>query len=485
MRNVSGSTRRFSLSHSLSGALLALSAWLAGCSGSQNSGPGAVSLSASTLPFHSSQALSGGVSTDTGVLVLTNTGAGPLQVTQVNVLGPAANAFQLTPGSCVGTLASGASCRVSLHFVPTSASAVSNAQLVFTDDAEGIAGSTQTVSLTGYPYGEVHSIAHFGDSITCGFYAQPNDGTGLVYSTQGYAGLFDTVVGVPAENWCRQGDTAADLSRQWVPLHSSPTATDYQLYTVMIGSNDGYRYGIPDTALNAYTAEAGAALAWLAMPSKDKVLASAAMQAAGNWSSDVGPGMMSADTGAALRFNVTQAVAGRQLYVVYHVWAEPSTIAGKAAIAVDGAVVATVDESYDAWAYVPTENGTRDTFLLKTVPLGAAGAHTVTFTSAGAPGTSVGLLWAGVPQTDYQQVAGAPRVLAGMVPTSPSGNQAYVATVFSQQLKTLIPLLNADGLNVVVVPTDTALDPGTDFADILHPNNAGHAKLAAVFERYR
>ena len=144
-----------------------------------------------------------------------------------------------------------------------------------------------------------------------------------------------------------------------------------------------------------------------------------------------------------------------------------------------------MEESTNSPAFLPTENGTADTFLLQTVPLGAVGPHTVTFHSAGPAGSVVGLLWAGVPQQNYPQVPGAPRVLAGLITTSPSGNQAYVADVYNLQLKSLIPTLTADGLNVTLVPTDGVLDPGTDFADILHPNTAGHVKLANAFEQYR
>ncbi len=418
-------------------------------------------------------------------VTLTNTGTALLTVSGVAVSGTSATAFVVTGGNCLGTLPPGASCTETVTYSPKLASAADSASLLFTDDALGQAGSTQSVALTGSALAEVDSVENFGDSITCGFYAQPNDGTGLVYSLEGYAGLFDTYLGVPAGNWCRQGDTAADLSRQWVPFHSTPTSTDHQLYTVMIGANDAYRYGIPQTALSTYTQEVGAALAWLALPNSDKVLANAATQQTGTWSPDVGFGLISSDARASLSFNVNQAVAGRNLYVVYHVWALPYGQAGKASIAVDGAVQATVEESQNSGAFLPTENGTYDTYLVQTVPLGAAGPHTVTFTSVGPSGSAVGLLWAGVAQADYHAVDGAPRVLVGLITNSPSGNQTYAADIFNLQLKSLVPAMAADGMNLVIVPTDRVLDPGGDFVDLLHPNNAGHAKLAAAFEQYR
>ncbi len=418
-------------------------------------------------------------------VTLTNTGTTPLTVASVTLSGASAAAFQVSAGTCAGMLAAEASCTEAVVYSPTIASAGDNASLVFTDDAMGVMGSVQTVALAGKALAEVDSVENFGDSLTCGFYAQPNDGTGLVWSLEGYAGLFDAWLGVPAQNWCRQGDTAADLSRLWVPFHSTPASTGNQLFTLMIGTNDAYRYGIPTDALQTYTQEVGAAVAWLAMPNSDKVLANAITQQVGTWSPDVGFGMMSTSAGASLTFNVNQAAAGRNLYVVYHVWAQPYGVAGKATISVDGTVQATVDESANSSVRIPTENGTSDTFLVRTVPLGAVGPHTVSFSSVGPSGSEIGLLWAGVAQENYVAVDGAPRVLLGLVPNSPSGNQTFAADNYSLQLGSLVPTLVADGMNVQIVPTSRVLDPGTDFADILHPNNAGHAKLAAAFEQYR
>ena len=418
-------------------------------------------------------------------VTLTSTGTTPLTVTGVSVTGAAASAFTLNPGACLGQLPVGSSCAATVTYNPTLASPADNATLVFTDNSLGGTGGSQTATLTGSALAEVDSVTNFGDSITCGFYAQPNDGTGLVWSLEGYAGLFDTYLGVPALNSCRQGDTAADLSRLWAPFKASPAANSHQLYTLMIGTNDAYRYGIPQSSLQTYTQEVGAALAWLAMPDTDKILANTITQQTGTWTPDVGFGLMSTSAAASLTFSVNQAVAGRNLYLVYHVWALPYGQAGQATIAVDGVTQATVQESQNSLVNIPTENGTGDTFLVQIVPLGAAGPHTITFTSAGAPGSQVGLLWAGTPQANYNTVDGAPRVLVGLITNSPSGNQTYAADIYNLQLKALVPALAADGMNLTIVPTDRVLDTNTDFNDILHPNTAGHAKLAATFKQYR
>ncbi len=418
-------------------------------------------------------------------LTLSNTGTAPLVISGVTISGANASAFILGVGGCDEILAVGSSCTETLTYAPTAASIADTASLVFTDNSAGMVGSTQVVSLTGSALAEVDSVTNFGDSITCGFYAQPNDGTNNVYSTQGYAGLFDRFVGARAENYCRQGDEAADLSRVWVPFYSSPALGANQLYTVMIGTNNAYRYGVGPLNLGSYNHEVGAALAWLGMPATDKVLANTISERTGTWTSDTGFGLTSSDAAASLTFNVNQAVAGRNLYVVYHVYFVALGQAGTASISVDGIAQATVDESEGSGFGPPTQNGTSDSYFLQTVPLGAAGAHTVTFTSSGTPVSPVALLWAGVPQGDYTVIAGAPRVLVGAITNSPSGNQTYSTDVYNIQLRSLVSSLIADGMNITVVPTDAVLDPGTDFVDLLHPNNAGHAKLAAAFEKFR
>ncbi len=418
-------------------------------------------------------------------VTLTNSGTAPLAISDVMITGPNASAFSLSNSGCNQTLAANSSCTEAVTYDPQLARKGDSASLTFVDDAGNQQGSTQTVSLTGSALAEVDSVTNFGDSITCGFYAQPNDGTDYVYSLEGYAGLFDKFVGAPATNRCRQDDEAADLSRLFVPFYSSPSATGNQLYTVMIGTNNAYRNGSADVSLNNYVRELGAALAWLALPSSDKVLASSITQRTGTWSNDVGFGLASSDGGASLTFHVNQAVANRNLYVVYHVYYVPYGQAGTASISVDGVAQASVDESENSGFGPPTPNGTFDTYFLQIVPLGAVGTHTVTFSSTGPAGSVVSLLWAGVPQGNYAMVDGAPRVLVGAITNSPSSNQTYTAGVYNARLRSFISSLAADGMNIVVVPTDTVLDPNTDFVDLLHPNNAGHAKLAAAFENFR
>jgi hypothetical protein len=75
---------------------------------------------------------------------LTNNGSAPLTVTGVS----ASSGFG-TSTNCVGTLQPGDHCNESVTFSPTTTGPTSGAVLTFTDNSGNVAGSTQTVPLSG------------------------------------------------------------------------------------------------------------------------------------------------------------------------------------------------------------------------------------------------------------------------------------------------------------------------------------------------
>jgi len=83
-------------------------------------------------------------------VVLTNTGAGSLALASVSIVGPNKRDFTWTSecGTIPAQIASNATCTIQLAFDPSVAGA-ETATLTFTDNSNGTAGSTQTVSLTG------------------------------------------------------------------------------------------------------------------------------------------------------------------------------------------------------------------------------------------------------------------------------------------------------------------------------------------------
>jgi lysophospholipase L1-like esterase len=323
------------------------------------------------------------------------------------------------------------------------------------------------------------SVTNFGDSITCGYYALPNDGGGYMYSMEGYATLLDTALGVAAKDLCRGGDQAADMARLWVYPNTMPQLNQGQLYTVLIGTNDVHFCGPSPGCIANWSGALTASLAWLAVPRTDKVLASE-MTASSGWAEDMDFGMSTSVAGETLSFDVQQAVAGRSLNVAYRVFDPTLQAGGVAMVSVDGEPVATLNASQA----MATQNSTKDTIFVARLPLGAVGQHHVTITT-GRTGTGAGaffsILWAGVPTESYAEVSGAPTVVVGSVPLTGADLLNAIAAQYNAALTTLVAGLTADGMNLRVAPTGTALLPA-DMVDLLHPGNAGHAKLAAAFE---
>ncbi len=91
-------------------------------------------------------------------IALANSGGAPLSVASIALTGTDAGQYVLTAAAngavpaCTltnGTVAAGASCNVAVQFKPTSTGAHNNAAVTFTDNAGGIAGTLQNVTITG------------------------------------------------------------------------------------------------------------------------------------------------------------------------------------------------------------------------------------------------------------------------------------------------------------------------------------------------
>ena len=408
-------------------------------------------------------------------VTLTNTGKAALSITG-SAVSDTLN-FALT-NTCGASLAPAASCSLAVVFQPQARGSYA-ATLTVTDNAGGVPGSTQTVSLSGAGFLRVSSVANFGDSITCGSFASPANGSGYVYSLNGYAGLFDAALAVPSRNFCRSTDEAADTARLWVQ-NVTPALGQSQLSTVLIGTNDVALCGSSAGCMANYRYALQAALAWLALPASDKVLANSIPTRRGNWTTDLYSDLATTSAGATLDFTVQQVVANRPLYVAFRV-ADPGINGGAAAVTVDGAAATTLSTIASTGHTVLTPNGTADTIFLAQLPLGAAGAHSVHIQTTSADGAYWALMWAGVSTGNYASVVAAPRVLVGGIITSLSAPLNTTIAQYNSLLSQTVADFQAQGLNIQMAPTANALDPSTDFVDTFHPNTGGHVKLAAAF----
>jgi lysophospholipase L1-like esterase len=311
---------------------------------------------------------------------------------------------------------------------------------------------------------------NFGDSITAGW--------GSTAPQLAYAALLDTAIAGPNANLSRAGDQAADMARLWVYPNAAPALGGAQLFTVMIGTNDAYVCGGSDGCIANWYQSLAASLAWLAVPSADKVLGNSIAQRSGSWTPDLKAGIATTAAGATLSFPVNQTQQGRSLLVAYRVF-DTGAGGGAATLSVNGQPVATLSATVTTGQAIDTKNGTSDTIFLASVPLGEVGQYTVTLTTT-MPG-SFSLQWAGISSGNYATTLAAPRVLIGQI--TDTGSAALNATVdlYNAQLTQLVAALTAEGLNIRIVPTGNVLNPGTDFSDELHPNDAGHLLLAQTF----
>jgi sugar lactone lactonase YvrE len=123
--------------------------------------PSGVALSPSSLSF-SNQSV--GTTSNPQNVTLTNSGAASLTITSITIAGDDSEDFTQT-NTCGTSLASGASCTVSVTFKPT-ATGTRNAGLTFTDDASD---SPQVVALTGTGTAPTASLSPaslpFGDQV--------------------------------------------------------------------------------------------------------------------------------------------------------------------------------------------------------------------------------------------------------------------------------------------------------------------------------
>ena len=322
------------------------------------------------------------------------------------------------------------------------------------------------------------SVINFGDSITCGDYASP--------LTDGYASLLDPNFKGTATNFCREGDQVADMLWAQVYPNADPTTTGSPTYTVMIGTNDA-QYSPPSTNpgyLSNYTQTLSASLAWLALPHTDKIFGqSSAVTKTGSWTPldapMAGVAVTTSAVGDTLQFPVTQTIAGRHLYLGWHVRINDG---GSANLFIDGQQVDTLYTSGNTGAGTETNKFNTDQVFVRTYPLGAVGQHTILLrTIAGSAATNTfGLYWAGVPSADYTLVR-SPRVLAGGVLHFQNNANDADTGALDSAVQTMVTALFADGLDVEYVPTRAAINTTSDMFDLKHPNNIGHQKLAAAF----
>jgi hypothetical protein len=338
----------------------------------------------------------------------------------------------------------------------------------------GSSGSGTTFSVT---QSSNHVAA--GDSITYG--------VGATQNSSGYAYLLAKDENAVITNRGVAGQLACDLADTQSVKSDLSTLERSPIYTMMIGTNDAQTKGV-----GAYEAVYQnchkAALAWLAVPSVNKVAAGACTQT-GTWASDSRyalPGATSTTNASTL--SCTIPTSGGPLYAWYQ---EADSNGGTFTYAVDGGATTSVTTA--TTPAIATQNGgTRGVGLIRITGL-TAGSHTILFTvtSATNASNSVGITAIG---TLGASTYGGPKVFsAGVTRQQGDANSAATAQ-YNTDAQSDVTTLAGDGLAITFVPVRNYLCTAVvsavcynkagiaDMSDIYHPNQTGHSDVKEAFE---
>jgi lysophospholipase L1-like esterase len=329
-----------------------------------------------------------------------------------------------------------------------------------------------TVALTSDGTASYHA---YGDSITAG--------ATLASPAYAYPSLIAKDKSVTLDSYANSGDQACDIPTRQIFSHSDNPVAPYPLYTLMIGTNDADKKGS-----GAYEAVFNlchqAAIAWIAIPASDKVLASSpavtstgsgSLDSRNNWNA-----WRTTSAGSSVTFPIKLAASSP-------IYAWPRIIdedAGAFTYALDGQILGTLTTA--TAPAIATQNGSNNSLAFLRIPRVPAGVHTVTFTQTSASG-SMEIVAIGAPPAASTNLL--PAVIVGDVPMQKSGTQApcivtpAICAAYTADIQANIALLAGDGLRIVYADNHSYMHgTAAEMDDELHPNDVGQAELHEAFE---
>lgn len=212
--------------------------------------PPAVMLSPSSLTF-SSEAI--GSASSSQVVTLANTGGGQLTISNISV----STGFGEAP-TCGSTLAGGASCTISVQFVPDTTGPISGTLMI----ADNAANSPQTVALSGTGTGPVASVAPASLAFGGVIFDDTSSAQQVTISNIGNANLTISslsILGANAEDFaivsngttCMTNTTLMPQSSCAANVTYTPTASGMETSSLMIYDNsDNQTDGSQSVALS-------------------------------------------------------------------------------------------------------------------------------------------------------------------------------------------------------------------------------------------
>lgn len=315
----------------------------------------------------------------------------------------------------------------------------------------------------------------FGDSITAG--------SGASTSANRYVNLVAAAKGWTLTN---VGVGGARLNDHYIMDTVLGTSVGYSdNYSIMCGTNNYHRDTDSIPYQDSFREGLMACVAWLAIPDTYKQTALNSTSSTGTWTNNSsglynnGMGKNSTVNGSTLTFHAK----GSTVYIAY---IKTATGGAEFKVTIDGTDIMTLSAvgSVDPRS---VDSATYQESLLRIPNLGDFD-HTVviTVTSATSSSNRVYIDW--VSGNGFPAQSGGPNVWVGDVLMATdasytlSGGSDEIVGQYNALVYSVTSDLARDGLRVTLVDSVNSVDVDTELAaDGVHPNDAGHAKLATAF----
>ncbi len=349
--------------------------------------------------------------------------------------------------------------------------------------------------------GSSNGLYIFGDSIGQAAGAT-STGPGNAALQQGYAYRWQQAIGGPFLRGGTSGDQEADVNYKWVYRVTNPQGNGVDpLYAVEIGTNDATTYlGNTDKQAIFRRLRLGTS-AWLGTPQSNKIFAQNCILSGGMAADPntilAGLGAQATTLGAAASCVINNPKAGGTVYACYKI---QDANTGTFTLSLDGTPQTDPFNGTTTWnafgdngALINTANSTNAGIACARFTGVSAGNHTVLFTVTSPTGGTAAV---------WPQWVGAAPIYSNLNPyveqISPNqqntgGAGAPYTATYAGFINTIVGNLTADGLNEIYSDTSNALlnSPScgngnqatmfsTCYADTIHPNNIGHAVMAAT-----
>lgn len=292
-------------------------------------------------------------------------------------------------------------------------------------------------------------MLNFGDSITVG--------VGSSSINKSWVGLLTPI------NQGVSGAQAADVSQKCIGI----TSNIDEVYTLMVGTNDARQYKDDSIKKSYYKKFLQSVIAWLYYPTK--VLAKDCVLT-GNWNNTLAfaSGKNTTQTGSSALATVT----GKKIYIGYYLQNDLATVNSLANVYIDDLLVGTYTCSAPA---MNTINGATYAPACEVYDV-SAGTHEVKIVIASS-GKTVYLNYVIGNEQTHSNLK-----ISNIIKYSANGYLAYGITQSTIESYNLMIKEVANNFSLNVIDNFNTLNPMTDLADEVHPNNAGHLKIYNNFK---